>query len=301
MSDDQLTDIFELDYNNVLLSEVQEKDIPSKDTNAAKMKYKMIYINTVYGGGKTGKLIISTMKNMFCFGVQINKNPSGEFTGHSVPICLVGRKEDTIEEVEQRKNERLWLKKVSGLFDYIAEKTVEKRKQLKIFNLEKKDVKNPIYIKLDDDGVPVEGKSPMLYPKVIESKKTGKVATLFENEDGEPVDMKTLMDTQCKGEMAIHIQSVYCGGGKVTIQVKLYHAIMTPVNTAPRSILPRRPRAAKIDISKSVNPLNDDDDEETEPEKEEKENDEGSIEEDEPAPKPKKKSIKKVARKKNTE
>lgn len=297
MCDDQLTDVFNLDINDIIIGDVQERDIPNSDPAAKKLKYRTITITVKYGGGKTGKLIISTMRDMFSFGVQENKDPNtSQVTGYSMPICLVGRQEDTEEQSETRKNERLWVQKVKELFDYIAEQVVEKKKQLKMFNLTKEQIKNPIYEKLDEDGNPAEGSSPMLYPKIMQTKKTGKITTLFEDSDGNPIDMSNLMGTYCKGEMAILIQSIYCGGGKVTIQVKLYHAIATPISTGPKRILPRKPRSANIDISRASNPLFEEEDEDTPTQPD----NEGSIE-DEAVEKPKKKVTKKVTRKKTTE
>lgn len=269
--DIELTDIFTFDIeNNLIIGEPKSEQLPNADPKAPKIYTFRIPIMAKYPSGKTGPLVIATRKNLFSFGVQENKDNNGKLTGYSMPICLVGKKNDTPKEIKQREKENKWIEKIEKIFKKISDHVVSIKYRVKAPDLTV--IKSPIYRKLDDTGAVVKGSSPMLYPKLLVSKPKGildpsvdpislwKFITPFDNAfTGGSVDPLSLKGINCITQSAIKIESVFCGA-KVTHQIKLHQSVVEVLQTGPRKLLTFKPKPMeKVTISTGFNPMVGDD------------------------------------------
>jgi hypothetical protein len=130
------------------------------------IKYQRIYVNTLHPDKTKGELIISTVPDLFTFGVSENNDQtSGLLTGFSLPICL-WTKDDPTEE------QKHWIAKFTEIMDAIKNHLVENCKTFGRSGLELRDLKkfNPLYYKKDSTGDIITTQGPVLYPKLIISK-----------------------------------------------------------------------------------------------------------------------------------
>ena len=95
--------------------------------------------------------------------------------------------------------------------------------------------KNPVYWKRDEvTGERVAGRNPSLWVKLNNYKNN---KTLFTDLNENPIDWSLLTDVEIKMLPLIHVEKVYIGGGKASLQLKLVSAIITdivPINTRTR-------------------------------------------------------------------
>ncbi len=229
-------------------------------------------ISVQHDDGSCGDLIIPTTK-VYSYGVQENKDQSSDkVNGYTLPLCLWNKNGPTKEE-----------KAFSDLFDSIAEHCkkhlVEVREDFGNAELEIRDLKkfNPLYWKKDPKGKVMEGTGPTLYAKLISTKKdaktdikeakndkTHKIVTLFSNEEGEDIDPFTLLEKRCYTQAAIKFESIYISGPKISLQVKVYNAVVDPIESGIKSLLVNRKVPAKMIPSQTKESLpatlkNDDD------------------------------------------
>ena len=98
----------------------------------------------------------------------------------------------------------------------------------------------------------VEGQGPTLYTKLIYSKKNQKFLTDFFNKSDEPVDASELMGKYCYANAAIKIESIFMSGtGKLSLQVKLYEAVVELMKTGKQRLLGRPRATSKVLAAKS--------------------------------------------------
>jgi len=237
------------------------------------MTYKRLNLSTVNEDGTTGELIFQTPKpdpddpDPHCFSFGVSENESQEtkkVNGHSLPICLWSRGADG--KAAPTKEEKQWTDKFDALVEHVKNEVVKRRDELEEPDLSIAELKkmNPIYIK-KEKGKVVAGSSPTLYAKLIESKKNGqeKIVSLFyDSETGDEIDPLTLIKKYCHVDAYIKFESVYIGSGKHTLQVKLYNAVVKPLQMGVKRIVPNRPVPEKVMISNSTtNPMGNEEDE----------------------------------------
>jgi len=92
--------------------------------------------------------------------------------------------------------------------------------------------KHPIYYKIDPVTCErVAGKNPSLWVK-LNSYKNNK--TLFTDLEENIIDWSLLKDVEVKMIPLLHVEKIYIGGGKASLQIKLVSAVITdiaPINT----------------------------------------------------------------------
>lgn len=209
-----------------------------KQENGPVIKYFRIPVSTVNEDGSVGELVFETTE-LFSFGVSVNKNDSDKITGYTLPLCLWNKDgaskaekafSDLLEKIVERCKDHLLLDEVRKS---IGQPDLE-RAELKKLN-------NFIYFKKDENKNVVQGAGPILYPKLIESKKAGKIITGFYDETDNHLDPLTLIGKLCWVKAAIKIESIFVGS-KISIQVKLYEANVRVVEGGTKRLL-QRPKA----------------------------------------------------------
>lgn len=302
MSNTQLTSASGYETSNMIFSKPEKGTIPGSG-----LTYMRVKIGTKYSDGTSGDLIISTDGGeLYSYGTQENKSPDGKVNGHVLPLCMWDMDGPT-------KAQKATTDTIDAIVEQCKDWLLTNKDKIEKYDLDKSDLKkmNPLYWKREKGKI-VEGRGPTLYSKLIESKKNGILTTFFDSETDEEIDPLTLK-THCFVVPAIRIESIFIGN-KISLQVKLYEAVVRPLDRGRKSLL--RPNAKKsvVQTNSLENALGGDDESDLEEEQEQEEsvekeeseqeeNSDGSLEdsdeEEEKPPTPaKKKTVKrKVVRK----
>lgn len=245
MSSTQLTSVDGFNIDNIIFSKPEVGNIPN---SIPKISFKRVRIATKYGDGSSGDLIIETPPNLYSFGLSENREMgSGNVNGYVLPICLWNKNNPTDAE-----------KQFTDTFDKIVNKCKEHllahKDEIERYDLDMSDLKgfNPLYWK-KEKGKIVEGQGPIIYIKVMMSKKDDKITTMFVNEETtEEMSANELMGRRCYVKGAFKIESIFIGN-KISLQLKLYEAIIRPIDTERKSLLcaniTRRPN---VEVSSSI-------------------------------------------------
>lgn len=260
MSNTQITSAAGYNTDRLIFSESQNGSIPNTP-----IQYKRILIKTKNNDGTIGDLIIPTTR-LFSFGVSENISPDTQkVNGYVLPLCLWSRDGCSSEEKE-------W----TDTFNKIVEKCklhlVNTREEIERWDLELNDLKkfNPLYWK-KEKGVVVKGTGPVLYSKLIVSRKIEKyngIITMFYDKNDNPIDPLSLIGKRCYITGAIKIESIFIGN-KISLQVKLYECECDIVQSGMVKLLCRKKKVRFNEEDKKVtqNPLLDDEDEHSDDEK----------------------------------
>lgn len=296
----QLTPPAGYDTSRMIFSEPVSGAIPK---SVPKIEFKRINISTRNEDGTVGELILPT-ERLFSFGVSENTSQeTGKVNGYTFPLCLWNRDGVT-------KAEKAWTDTFTNIIDTCITHLVENREEIEMFELTRADLTkskgglDPLYWKkekaVNEKGKTVlrrvPGTGPTLYTKLIFSKKSNKFLSQFFDTNDEPLNAMDLMGKYCFTQAAIKIESIFIGS-RISLQVKLYEAVVEPTSTGMKRLLGRPKARSKVLEHKSnmsAPPLDDDDDDD----------DDGSIgdisedeEEEEPPPVKKSSVKKKVTRK----
>jgi len=89
----------------------------------------------------------------------------------------------------------------------------------------------PVYYARDKaTGKTIEGRDPVMFIKLFSRKMAGiEVRSLFTGIDGKALPWNLLKAVEMEFIPAIHLESIYIGGGKIRQQIKLKSAIVTEV------------------------------------------------------------------------
>lgn len=276
--------------------------IPDSKT---KIEFKRINISSRNEDGTVGELIIPT-ERLYSFGVSENTSQeTGNVTGFTFPLCLWNRDGCTPAE-------KTWVDNFNDIVDNCIEYLINNKEELDLFELTRGDLTktkgglNPLYFKkekyTDDKGKTVlrnvPGRGPTLYAKLIYSKKQDKFLTQFFDKNDQTIEARDLMGKHCYANGAVKIESIFVGS-KISLQVKLYEAVVEPSKMGMKRLL-ERPKARSMVLAASHNDksaasaLDDDEDSAIIPE------DNGSLvgsgDEDSKKPSPKKTVVRKVKR-----
>lgn len=298
----QLTPFSGYDVKNIIFSDPLAGSIPD---SKPKIEYKRILISTENPDGTIGELIIPTTNRLYSFGVSENTSQeTGKVTGYTLPLCLWSRDGPT-------KKEKEWTEKFNQIVDTCIDHLVDVKDEVDMFELTRSDLTkakgglNPLYWKKEKvvDEVSkkvslqvVPNTGPTLYSKLI-YKKNDKFLTQFFDFDDNPLDARDLMGKSCHVNGAIKFESIFIGA-KISLQVKLYEAVVELTGTGMKRLLGRpKPQskvlAMKSGVKNATDVMGGDDDD--------SESDAGSLEtETEKQPEveqPKKKVVKRVVKK----
>jgi hypothetical protein len=244
MSNDntQITPIKGYDMQRIVFSEPISGTIPD---SKPKIEFKRINITTRNEDGSTGELILPTSR-LFSFGVSENTSQeTGKVNGYTFPLCLWNRDGPSDEEKE-------WTDLFDRVVDRCVDHLIENREEIEMFELSRADLTkskgglNPLYWKKEkhtnDQGKTVmrvvPGSGPTLYTKLIFSKKNDKFLSQFFDINDEPLNALDLMGKYCYTNAAIKIESIFIGS-RISLQVKLYEAVVEPTSTGMRRLLAR--------------------------------------------------------------
>lgn len=247
----------EFDFDKIVFGERLQQ---SFEVDGKTMKYSRIPLLYEHEKGKVGDILVLSCEDVFSFGVNA-KEKNGEIVEYSMPLCVIDSKNPTPEQEK-------WIDVIySKLSDYIGGKLEEIDSKEKYVQRGKyrydPDINiSPIWWKkFDESGVPIDDpKPPMLYGKLIYSKKNKKILTPVTHADtGEEVDPKDYIGTRMKVTFLLKIESIYVptGTGGPKIQAKIYNAEISPLeggSTIERFSLKKKP--AEFDLSSNeYNPL----------------------------------------------
>jgi len=243
MSSKQLSSVSNFDVEKMIFSEAKESSIPNS--------YR-ITIGTQYPNGAVGPLLFST-DNVYSFGVQENKSldNTGRVSGYTIPICLWNQEgptayqkdfEDTLDRVSDH------IKK------YLLRPDV--KKAIKKSDLVDSDLRkfNPIWRK-KEDGEIVEGRSPMLYPKLMCDKNL-KIYTVVADKNGMDLDPMQLIGQKCVVRACIKIESIFVGS-KISLQVKVLELEVQQQGNQRQRLICKQPPADSVVYEEAdvLNPL----------------------------------------------
>lgn len=224
------------------------------------MTSKRINIGTKNDDGTEGELVFQT-ERLFSFGVSENVDKATDkVNGYTMPLCLHSKDGATSEELA-------FVETFNNIVEKCKDYLVDNKKDLKIKDLERSDLRklNPIYYKKTADGEIDESASPTLYAKLIVSKKNGQnkiITEFFDSVSGESYKPLDLIGKYCHTRAVVKIESLFLGS-KISLQVKLYEAEVSLINSGVRRLLSRpqaKTQVVNLVNSSVSNPMNDEDD-----------------------------------------
>lgn len=207
MSTMRLSNVENFDTEKIMFSDAKETAIPGS--------YR-ITIGVQHKDNSTGPLIFTT-DSVYSFGVQENKSldKPNNITGYSIPLCLWNRDGPTDYQVK-------FIDTINKVSDHIKKYLLkpEIKKSVKKYDLMESDLRkfNPLWYK-KEDGEIVEGRGPMLYPKLM-CDKTLKIYTFFANQRGHEINPMTLISQRFTCRVCMKIESIFIGS-KISLQIKV--------------------------------------------------------------------------------
>ncbi len=234
----------------MIFSEPISGEIPD---SKPKIEFKRINISTRNEDGSEGELIIPT-ERLYSFGVSQNTSQeTGKVTGYTFPLCLWNRDGAT-------RAEKTWTDTFTAIVDNCIDHLVDNREEIDMFELTRGDLTknkgglNPLYWKKEKHKDEksgktvlrvVPGRGPTLYAKLIYSKKHDKFLTQFFDTNDEPIEARTLMGKHCYSNGAVKIESIFIGS-RISLQVKLYEAVVEPSKLGMKRLLARPKAKSKV-------------------------------------------------------
>ena len=238
------------DTSNMIFSDPVYGSIP--DSKPA-ISFQRINIMTRNPDNSVGELIIPTGK-LFSFGVSENvSQETGKTNGYTMPLCMWDKNGVTEEQ-------KAWTDTFDAIVDRCIEHILDNKEELDKFDLDRNDLKkfNPLYWRKEKvmvDGKPrleiAKDTGPTLYTKLIFSKKSDKFVTKFYDQNDNPVDPFDLIGKYCYTHAAVKIESIFVGN-KISLQVKLYEAVVEPLQTGSKRLL-SRPSSNSVVMNESAN------------------------------------------------
>jgi len=252
----QLTTAQGYNINQMIFSDPIPGSVPD---SIPKIEFKRINISTVYDDGTVGDLIFPT-ERLYSYGVTENvSQESQKVTGFTFPLCLWN-----IDGATQA--EKGWVQTFEDVVEHCMEHVLENQEEIdiEVSRAELTKTKggfNPLYWKrekIEDKETgktktqKVPGRGPTLYTKLIYSKKNEKFITRFFDTNDNPIQPLDLMGKRCHAEAAVKIESIFISGtGKVSLQVKLYEAVVELADTGMERLLGRPKARSQVLAAKS--------------------------------------------------
>jgi hypothetical protein len=235
----QLTPATGYKTTNMVFEKIQVNSIPNST-----MTYRRINIATRNPDNTVGELIFPTTR-LFSYGVSENKDmATGNVNGHVLPLCLYNKNGPSDAE-------KSWVDTFNSVVEACREHLLDNKNALGLYDLDPADLRkfNPLYYK-KDKGKVVEGTGPVLYPRLIASKKNNvsRILTLIYDENGIEIDPMSIIGKYCYTTACIKIESIFIGT-KISLQVKVYEAEVRLIDKSIKRLLPPTKRMTPPDIS----------------------------------------------------
>lgn len=260
MSDNENTQLTPAEgYNPKKCMVFSDPIVGSIPDSKVKIEFKRINISTRNEDGSVGELIIPT-ERLYSFGVSENTSQeTGNVTGFTFPLCLWNR--DGVTPAE-----KTWVDTFNEIVENCMDHLIDNKEEIDMFDLTRADLTktkgglNPLYWKkekfTDDKGKTVlrnvPGKGPTLYAKLIYSKKQDKFLTQFFDTNDSVIDARQLMGKHCYAKGAVKIESIFVGA-KISLQVKLYEAVVEPSKMGMKRLLARPKARSKVLAAQNEN------------------------------------------------
>ena len=260
MSDNENTQLTPAEgYNPKQRMVFSEPIVGSIPDSKVKIEFKRINISTRNEDGSVGELIIPT-ERLYSFGVSENTSQeTGNVTGFTFPLCLWSRDGAT-------PSEKTWVDTFNEIVECCMDHLIENKEEIDLFDLTRADLTkskggfNPLYWKkekfTDEKGKSglrnVPGRGPTLYAKLIYSKKQDKFLTQFFDTNDNILEARDLMGKHCYASGAVKIESIFVGA-KISLQVKLYEAVVEPSKMGMKRLLARPKARSKVLASMNEN------------------------------------------------
>jgi hypothetical protein len=221
-----------------------------------KIEFKRINISTRNEDGTVGELVISAPPKLFSFGVSESVNEeTKKVMGYTFPLCMWNKEKPTDEE-------KAWTTTFEKIVNHCIDHLLETKEEIEMFELTRADLikekggLNPLYwkkekVKDEKTGKTVlrkvPGQGPTLYAKLIYSKKNNKFLSQFYDKEDKPIDPLDLMGKHCYTDSAVKIESIFISGtGKISLQVKLYEAVVELSGSGMKRLLKRPEIKSKV-------------------------------------------------------
>lgn len=243
VEDIQLTHALKRKFNakkHLVFSDPKKTEIESNGKKGQKIVFYRIGIETKYPDGSQGPLIFELPK-CFSYGVSENRdNKTDELQGHSMCLILSSKDENTPEQDAQ-------IKAFRDLYQACLQHIVTVRKEIGKPKLKKIDnvegaFRSPIYQREDDETGEIDPEAPVkIYPKLIESRKSGKVITQFYDVKSDDIiedPLVFLKDKKCFVYPAVKVESIYIGA-RISLQLKIYQVYVEVKDYSIKKLLPR--------------------------------------------------------------
>lgn len=243
MSNKQLSSVSAFDVEKIVFSEAKETSIPGS--------YR-ITIGTQYPNGTVGPLLFST-DNVYSFGIQENKSLDKDVrtTGYSIPLCLWNQDGPTEHQTQ-------FIDTLERVSDYIKKYMLrpEVKKSVKKYDLVESDMRkfSPLWYK-KEDGEVVQGRGPMLYPKLMCDKNL-QIFTVIADKSGADLDPMQLLGQKCIVRACIKIESIFIGS-KISLQVKVLELEVQQQGNQRQRLICRQPPSESVvyEDADTLNPL----------------------------------------------
>ncbi len=255
MSDStQLVDVRTYDVSQMVFMKAELKTVPIGDGKSGPT-YQRINIKSKNFDKSTGDLVFS-VENAFCFGVQENlDDKTQEVKGYVLPIALWTRP----EKGGPTQEERDWVEGFNRICNHCKDHLLkdETKDEIGKYELEAADLKtfNPLYWK-KEKGKIIEGQGPMLYAKLLTSKKDGRVnivTPMFDMDTGRDLSIEDVTGKYYTVTACIKVENIYIGA-KCALQVKVSEFGVKFAPSGPRRLLPRPPAIPAASSSSEAGP-----------------------------------------------
>ena len=226
---ERLTNYSDIKFENISFGRVEVGRVPGKD-----ITYERIPITIIHGNNLFGSLFIKT-EQCFSFGAQQNINKeTGVVSGWTLPIAMYNRDGATEEQLE-------WVVK----FGEIVERCKDYVMQLYDFERLQLDKIGGCMWWPKNEGIVDEERGPTLYSKII-AGKSGKrfdtkfrlVKDLYDQDEAGVVITKEEVIENCTVIAVIKIESIYICGENISLQVKVYEALVEKQEELPSFLRP---------------------------------------------------------------
>jgi hypothetical protein len=239
----QITKAKSLDVKNLIFSDHVDGSITD---SKPKIEYKRINISIRNEDGTIGELILPTTR-LFSHGVSAAINPdTGAVNGYSMPFCLWNQDRNSLATQEELD----FTNAIQHIVDASITHVLENKDELEQYDLTQGDLTkskggiDPYYWRREKvinslgktELKIVQDTGPTLYAKLLYSKKSCKFITQFYDLEGKILTSDEVLDTKCYAKGAIKIESIFIGA-KVSLQIKLYEAVIEPIQNRQKRLL----------------------------------------------------------------
>lgn len=267
MSNTRLSSVNNFNTDKIIFSE-------AKETPSVPGSFR-ITIGVQHNDKSVGPLIVST-DTVYSFGIQENKSLDKPIrtTGYSIPLCLWNKEGPTEYQKE-------FISTVECISDHIKKYLLkpEVRRSIKKHDLVESDLRkfSPLWYK-KEDGEIVQGRGPMLYPKLMCDKNL-KIYTVVADQNGNDIEPLTLVNQKCSVRCCIKIESVFVGGNKISLQVKVLELEVQQQGNQRQRLICKMPPVEQVSFESSgvINPLDNELEPSSEEDETEKEDDYGQV------------------------